>query len=49
MDADGKLQIKSKDEVKKDIGRSPDFADALMMREALEIESSTPKIRHVRR
>ncbi len=31
-DKDGKLKIKGKEEVKEMLGRSPDFADALMMR-----------------
>ena len=32
MDKDGKLKVRSKEEVKQDIGRSPDFSDTLMMR-----------------
>ncbi len=36
-DKDGKLQILNKDEVKKRIGRSPDFSDAFAMREYFEL------------
>jgi phage terminase large subunit len=32
MDADGKLKIMRKEEIKENIGRSPDYADMLMMR-----------------
>ena len=32
MDLDGKLAILSKKEIKAAIGRSPDYADSLMMR-----------------
>lgn len=32
MDKDGKLKLMPKDEIKLKLGRSPDFADALMMR-----------------
>jgi len=32
MDKDGKLKLMPKDEIKMKLGRSPDFADALMMR-----------------
>ena len=32
IDSDGKLEIISKEDVKKNIGRSPDFSDAIMMR-----------------
>lgn len=38
MDKDGKKQILPKDKVKELIGRSPDFADALMMREYFELK-----------
>jgi phage terminase large subunit len=41
MDKDGKRQVLPKDKVKEIIGRSPDFADTLMMREWFEL---TPKI-----
>lgn len=37
MDKDGKRQVLPKDKVKEIIGRSPDFADALMMREWFEL------------
>lgn len=40
MDKDGKRQILPKDKVKELIGRSPDFADALMMREWFELKPS---------
>ena len=36
-DKDGKLQISPKDEIKEHIGRSPDFADAIMMRFFFEL------------
>ena len=36
-DNDGKLRIVSKEQVKNAIGRSPDFADAFMMREWLDL------------
>lgn len=39
-DKDGKLKIVSKDEVKLRIGRSPDFADALMMRMYFEYDQT---------
>lgn len=32
VDSDGKLKIKPKDEIKKDIGCSPDWRDVLLMR-----------------
>lgn len=38
-DSDGKLQIKPKDEVKADLGRSPDIGDALIMRMWYELKS----------
>lgn len=38
MDKDGKKQILPKDKVKEMIGRSPDFSDALMMREYFELK-----------
>lgn len=37
MDKDGKRQVLPKDKVKELIGRSPDFADALMMREWFDL------------
>jgi phage terminase large subunit len=37
MDKDGKRQVLPKDKVKEIIGRSPDFADTLMMREYFEL------------
>jgi len=41
MDKDGKRAVLPKDKVKEKIGRSPDFADTLMMREWFEL---TPQI-----
>jgi hypothetical protein len=38
-DADRKIAIISKEDIKKEIGRSPDFADCLMMRMLPEIET----------
>lgn len=37
-DSDGKWQVTPKDKVKRDIGRSPDIADALMMRTYFEFQ-----------
>lgn len=37
MDKDGKKQVMPKDKVKEIIGRSPDYADTLMMREWFEL------------
>jgi phage terminase large subunit len=37
MDMDGKLRILGKDKIKEGIGRSPDFADVLMMRMVFEL------------
>ena len=37
MDADGKMQVVPKNEVKKILGRSPDFSDTLMMRCVLDL------------
>lgn len=39
MDKDGKKQVLPKDKVKEIIGRSPDFADTLMMREYFELQA----------
>ena len=38
VDKDGKLSIVSKDKVKELLGRSPDYADALMMRMYFEFK-----------
>lgn len=38
-DKEGKLRIKRKDEIKQDIGRSPDWSDMIMMREFFELGS----------
>lgn len=40
MDNDGKRQVLPKDKIKEQIGRSPDFADALMMRMWFEFKPS---------
>lgn len=40
IDKDGKLAIIPKERVKEVLGRSPDFADAMMMRMALELKST---------
>ena len=37
MDKDGKRTVLPKDKVKDILGRSPDFADTLMMREWFEL------------
>lgn len=41
MDKDNKLMIISKDKIKQNIGRSPDFSDALMMRMYFELATTT--------
>lgn len=43
-DKDGKLSIVPKDEVKKALGRSPDFADAIMMRAYFEINKPVERL-----
>lgn len=45
-DKDGKLNIQPKDKIKEVIGRSPDYADSLMMRMYFEFKS-TPRITFV--
>ena len=40
IDKDNKLSIIGKDKIKEHIGRSPDFADALMMRMYLELNKT---------
>jgi hypothetical protein len=39
VDSDGKLQILPKDKVKKYLGRSPDYSDAMMMRAWFEVRA----------
>lgn len=39
MDKDGKLKILQKEEVKENLGRSPDFSDSIMMRMFFELKS----------
>jgi phage terminase large subunit len=41
IDRDNKLQIYSKDEIKKTIGRSPDYSDMIMMRMYFELSYNT--------
>lgn len=43
-DKDGKLALIGKDEIKEIIGRSPDYADALMMRMYFELKPSSTKV-----
>jgi phage terminase large subunit len=40
VDKDNKVQVQSKDEMKKILGKSPDLSDALMMRMYFEIKNS---------
>jgi hypothetical protein len=40
MDKDGKLEIMSKEDVKEQLGRSPDYSDMVMMRYWFEIKPS---------
>jgi len=42
IDKGGKLSIIGKDKIKEDLGRSPDFADALMMRLYFELKKELP-------
>lgn len=44
IDSDGKLAVTSKDIVKKILGRSPDYADCMMMRMFWEMKSQYRKI-----
>lgn len=39
-DLDGKLRLLPKEQVKRNIGRSPDYSDAMMMREYLDLVNS---------
>jgi ribonuclease PH len=39
LGTDGKVAVLKKEEIKEIIGRSPDFSDALMMRELLELRT----------
>ena len=41
VDSDGKIALKSKDEVKAELGRSPDIGDCLIMRMWFELAKST--------
>jgi len=45
MDKDNKLKVRSKEEVKEEIGRSPDFSDTLMMR--MKFDYGTTGVAHV--
>lgn len=49
LDTDNKLSILKKEEIKKIIGRSPDFSDMLMMREAFELVPKTYRTTVVKR
>lgn len=49
MDADGKLKIIRKEEVKENIGRSPDYSDMLMMRCFFLLKKPTPALSIIRR
>jgi len=42
MDSDGKLSIIPKDQMKRILGRSPDYADTLMMRMYFELKNINP-------
>lgn len=44
IDKDQKLRVRSKDEIKEVLGRSPDYADALMMRMLLEYTTVSSSI-----
>ena len=41
-DSDGKLRLKPKEEIKKDIGHSPDWRDVMLMRMYFALNSETP-------
>ncbi len=41
MEQDGKLKIVDKEEIKANIGRSPDYADAISMRCWFDLQPST--------
>jgi hypothetical protein len=43
IDTDGKAAIISKDKIKETIGKSPDYADMIMMRMVFEIEKPRSK------
>lgn len=43
VDSDQKLKIVSKDEIKENIGRSPDFLDIFIMRMYFELDKPTPE------
>ena len=49
MDADGKLKIIKKEEVKENIGRSPDYADMMMMRCYFLLKKPAPTLSIIRR
>lgn len=49
MDKDGKLQVWPKEKVKEGLGRSPDFADALMMRMLPELQGKPVSGEHLTR
>lgn len=43
IDNDGKVKINSKDDIKQEIGRSPDYSDTMMMRMVLELKPLVKK------
>ena len=44
LDKDGKLKIKSKEDVKVDLGRSPDLGDTILFRALFELVKDTEKV-----
>jgi len=44
IDTDGKLKVMPKQKVKEMIGRSPDIADALMMRSVFDLKPRAPRV-----
>jgi hypothetical protein len=46
-DKDGKLQIEGKEIIKEKIGRSPDFADSIMMRMLFDLLPAAPSVRQL--
>ena len=49
IDHDGKLRILAKDKVKENLGRSPDFADVLMMRMLPELRGGSVAVSYLSR
>jgi len=46
-DKDGKRKVISKDEIKANLGRSPDYADTLMMRMWFELNQEGDMLRFI--